>query len=99
MAKQLTKQNFEQEVIRAEGKVLVDFWAPWCAPCRMQAPVVDKMAEDGYHMAKVNIDEEMELASQYKVMTIPTLIVFKDGQEIERFEGVQSRNVLEASMN
>lgn len=98
MAKQLTKQNFEQEVLRADGTVLVDFWAPWCGPCRIQGPVIDKMAEDGYNVAKVNIDEELELADQYKVMTIPTLLIFKEGKETARMEGVQTRTMLENAM-
>ena len=79
--KELTKQNFDKEVLNAEGgSVLVDFWAPWCGPCRMQGPVVEKLAEGGYSVAKVNIDEQPELAEQYRVMSIPTLIVFKNGK-------------------
>lgn len=96
MTKHLTSQAFQEEVLKAEAgkKVLVDFWAPWCGPCKMMGPVVDKLAEEGYSVGKVDIDEEMELASKYQVMTIPTLIVFKDGEEVERMVGLQSKQRL-----
>lgn len=100
MVKQLTRENFQKEAISAsEGKaVLVDFWAPWCGPCRMQGPIVEEMAEAGFMVGKVNIDEESDLASQYRVMSIPTLIIFKNGKEAGRMVGVQSRQALEAAM-
>ena len=94
MAKKFTAQNFETEVLQAKGPVLVDFWATWCMPCRMQGPAVEKLAEEGYNAGKLNVDEEQELAALYRVMSIPTLIVFKDGQEVDRMVGVQSRDVL-----
>lgn len=94
MAKKFTVQNFETEVLQAKGPVLVDFWATWCMPCRMQGPAVEKLAEEGYNAGKLNVDEEQELAARYRVMSIPTLIVFKDGQEVDRMVGVQSRDVL-----
>lgn len=97
--KDLTQQNFNKEVLELkEGAILVDFWAPWCGPCRMQGPVVEKLAEAGYNVAKVNIDEESELAEQYRVMTIPTLMVFKDGAVKEQMVGVQSYQTLEQAM-
>ena len=101
MEKILTDKNFDEELknIGEGSPMLVDFWAPWCAPCRMQLPIVEKMAEEGYHVGKVNIDEQMGLAGRFGVMSIPTLIVFKDGKEQQRFVGVQSRQVLEDAMN
>ena len=101
MEKILTDKNFDEELknIGEGSPMLVDFWAPWCAPCRMQLPIVEKMAEEGYHVGKVNIDEQMGLAGRFGVMSIPTLIVFKDGKEQQRFVGVQSRQVLEDAID
>lgn len=84
----LTRDNFEKEV--AEGTVLVDFWAPWCMPCRMLSPVVDEVAEEatGVKVGKINVDEQESLAARFDVMSIPTLIVFKDGKEVRRSVGV-----------
>ncbi|MDO4291635.1 MAG: thioredoxin [Eubacteriales bacterium] len=98
MAKKFTAQNFENEVLKASGPVLVDFWASWCGPCRMQGPAVEKLAEEGYNAGKLNVDEEEELAARYHVMNIPTLILFKDGKEQERMVGVQSKELLESKL-
>ena len=87
----ITKENFTPEVIQAKGTVLVDFWAPWCGPCRMLSPLVDQIAEeakDRLKVGKINIDEQPELAERFEVMTIPTLMVFKDGQIIDQSVGV-----------
>lgn len=86
----LTRDNFEKEVLENKGTVLVDFWAPWCMPCRMLSPVVDAVSEEGTDakIAKVNVDEQESLAARYDVMSIPTLIVFKDGKEVTRSVGV-----------
>ena len=88
MAHIVTDKTFEAET--AEGLVLVDFWATWCGPCRMLSPVVDEVSEEvgGVVVGKVNIDEQQDLASRYQVMTIPTLIVFRNGQEADRSVGV-----------
>ncbi|MBQ3900621.1 MAG: thioredoxin [Clostridia bacterium] len=93
----LTKDNFENEALKAEGKVLIDFWAPWCGPCRMMSPVVDEIAEEltDVKVGKVNVDEEPELAMKYGVMSIPTLIVLENGQVINKSMGaVPKENVL-----
>lgn len=83
--------NFEAEVLKADKPVLVDFWATWCMPCRMLAPVIEEVAEETEDRAivgKINVDEEMELARKYRVASIPTLIVFENGQEVRRSVGV-----------
>lgn len=93
----VTKQNFEQEILNSDKPALVDFWAPWCMPCRMIAPIVEEIAEEVQGKAvvgKVNVDEEGELAMQFGVASIPTLIVFKGGKEVKRVVGVQSKAAL-----
>lgn len=92
----ITKENFEQEVLRADKPVLVDFWAVWCGPCRMVAPVVEEIAAENPDIVvgKVNVDEQPELAQKYGVMSIPTLIVFKDGQAINQTVGARSKSAL-----
>ena len=90
----LTEENFEQEVDCAQVPVLVDFWASWCGPCRMIAPYVEKIAKeyDGrIAVAKVNIDEEPDLAAAYQVMSIPTLMVFKNGVKADRLVGANAQ--------
>lgn len=77
----LTKDNFDEEVLQASGTVLVDFWAPWCGPCKMLAPIIADIAagEPDIKVGKVNVDDELELAERFQVSSIPTLLVFKDG--------------------
>ena len=87
--KTITVDNFEKEVLQAKGKVLLDFWASWCGPCRMLSPLVDEVAEEvtGIKVGKVNCDDESEIARKYKIFSIPCLIVFKDGKEVNRSVG------------
>ncbi|RKJ02910.1 thioredoxin [bacterium D16-54] len=98
MEKKFTTANFEDEVLKAEKPVLVDFYADWCGPCRMMAPVVEKLAEEMAGEAvigKLNVDDCEEIAMKYGVMNIPTIILFKNGQEINRVIGAQTKEVLE----
>ncbi|AJY74587.1 thioredoxin [Paenibacillus beijingensis] len=99
MAVALTKDNFTQSV--ESGVSLVDFWAPWCGPCKMQLPIVEELStelEGQATIAKINVDEEPELASQFGVMSIPTLILFKDGQPVDKMVGVQSKDALKTKI-
>ena len=88
----ITLENFEAEVIKSDKPVLVDFWAPWCGPCRMLSPVVDEIAEEktDIKVGKVNVDEQEELAVRFGIMSIPTLIVFKNGEVVKKTMGVHS---------
>ncbi len=92
----LTTENFEEEVLNAKEPVLVDFWATWCGPCQTMGPVVDELAQEltDVKVGKVNVDEQMVLAREYKVMSIPTFLVFKDGKVAERTLGVQEKSEL-----
>lgn len=96
----VTAANFEKEVLQAKQTVLVDFWASWCGPCKMVAPVIDQIAaeHEDIKVCKVNVDEEASLAMDYKVMSIPTLIVFKDGQAANQSVGVQSKSDIEGML-
>ena len=93
----LNNDNFKAEVLDAKGLVLVDFWATWCGPCQTMGPVVDELAQEltDVKVGKVNVDEQMALAREYKVMSIPTFLVFKDGKVAERTLGVQEKSELE----
>lgn len=93
----LTSENFENEVINSQSAVLVDFWASWCGPCRMLAPIVDEEASKHPEIkfGKVNVDEEAALAAKFNIMTIPTLIVFKNGKAIAKSIGLIDSNKLE----
>ena len=98
MEKKFTTENFDAEVLKADKPVLVDFYADWCGPCKMMAPVVEKLAQDFEGTAvvgKLNVDENEEIAMRYGVMTIPTLIVFKNGEVLKKTVGVQSREDVE----
>lgn len=92
----LTTSNFDAEVTEYKGKVLVDFWASWCPPCKMLSPVVDEVAEEAtdVKVCKINVDEQPELAMKFKVASIPTLIVFTDGVEVNRSLGFIPKNAV-----
>jgi thioredoxin 1 len=92
----LIAENFEQEVLKSDIPVLVDFWAPWCMPCRMLSPVIDDIAKDAtnFKVGKINVDEQGELAQQYGIMSIPTLIIFRDGKVANQTMGVQPKQAI-----
>lgn len=97
-AKELTQDNFQADVLDVKDKpVLVDFWAPWCGPCQMQGPIIDELAGevgDKAVVGKVNVDDNQDLAGKYGIMSIPALIVFKDGEVVENMVGVHQKDDL-----
>ena len=97
----ITKDNFENEVLQSPVPVLLDFWASWCGPCRMLSPIVDEVADErsDIKVGKVNVDEQPELAGQFKVMGIPTMVVFKDGAEVNRIVGFRPRRDIAAAID
>lgn len=97
----ITKENFESEVINSDKTVLVDFWASWCGPCKMIGPIVEEVSEEvtDAKICKVNVDEQPDLASRFKVMSIPTLIVFKDGKEVKKSTGLISKSEILELLN
>ncbi|MDL2250838.1 thioredoxin [Lachnospiraceae bacterium OttesenSCG-928-J05] len=92
----LTKDNFEAEVLKSDKPVLVDFWATWCGPCQMVGPILDELGEEvtDAKICKVNVDEQPELAKEYRVMSIPTMIVFKNGEVAKREVGAKSKDAI-----
>ncbi len=93
----ITKDNFETEVMKSDSPVLIDFWASWCGPCKMMGPVVDQIAEEnaGIKVGKINIDEQPELAQKYGVMSIPTLVLFQNGERKDTSVGLVPKESIE----
>ena len=97
----ITRDSFEESVLKSDKPVLVDFYADWCGPCKMLSPVVEQIAEesDAYRVCKVNVDEAMDIAAEYGVVSIPTLVVFKNGEASARTVGVQSKQAILQMLN
>ena len=98
---EFTDQNFDQEVVKNDLPVLVDFWAPWCGPCQMMGPIIDELAkelEGKIKVGKVNVDENQEISAKYEIMSIPALKVFKGGQVVKEFVGVQNKMILKSEL-
>ena len=97
----VTIENFQNEVIESEKTVLVDFWAPWCGPCRNLSPVIDEIAEErtDIKVGKINVDDNKDLARKFKVMAIPTVLVFRNGEEVNRSVGPENKEEVLALLN
>ena len=97
----ITKENFRTEVLEAKETVLIDFWASWCGPCKMIGPIIDQIADErsDIKVGKINVDEEQELAVQFKVMSIPTLLVFKDGKVVNQSLGAKPKAAILAMLD
>lgn len=102
MEKKFTSEDFETEVLKSEIPVMVDFYADWCGPCKMMTPIVDELAsefEGKIKVGKIDIDENSDIALKYGVMSIPTLIIFKDGQVVRKEVGMQTKKLLVSDLN
>lgn len=93
----VTRENFEEEVLKADKKVLVDFYADWCGPCKMLAPIVEEVASEHENLkvVRINVDNEESIAMNYQIMSIPTLVLIKDGKEVDRVVGAVQKKVIE----
>lgn len=89
----VSKENFEEEVLKSSKTTIIDFYADWCGPCKMMSPIIDNIAEDdNLKVGKVNVDDDQELAIKYDIMSIPTVLIFKNGELVNRFIGVHDKN-------
>lgn len=101
MAIKFTDQNFDREVLKSDKPALVDFWAPWCGPCRVMGPVIEELAketEGKFKIGKMNVDEHPETASKYEIMSIPAVKIFKGGKVVKEFVGVQNKDALREAL-
>jgi thioredoxin 1 len=99
---ELTNANFEKEALKGDKPALVDFWAPWCMPCKIIAPALEKVAGEmkgKINVFKLNVDESPDVATDFSIFNIPTLVIFKDGKEVSRMVGVNSKEAIEAKIN
>jgi len=97
MVKEFTDQNFEEEVLKSDVPALVDFWAPWCGPCQMMGPIIDELAKefgDKAKVGKLNVEDNKDMSSQYGIMSIPAIKIFKNGEVVKEFVGVQNKETL-----
>jgi thioredoxin 1 len=102
MVNEVTDRNFEEEALKSELPVLVDFWAPWCGPCNMVSPVVEKLSDDyngKFKFCKMNVDEARATASKYGIMSIPTLMFFKDGQKVDQIIGALPESAIKLKID
>ncbi len=101
MAVHVNKDNFEAEIKASKIPVVADFWAAWCGPCRMIAPVIDELSKEmaNVKFVKINVDEEQELAANFGIMSIPTIIIFKNGKEIDRIRGFSPKEHMKKTIN
>lgn len=97
----ITNKNFKEEVLDSEKPVIIDFYADWCMPCKMMTPIIDNIAEENNNIkvAKINVDDAQEIAAKYNIMSIPTIIIFKEGKEYKKFIGVTSKESILNSLN
>ncbi len=101
MALEITDKNFDEEIIKSDKPALVDFWAPWCGPCQIMGPIIDELSKemgDKVKIGKVNVDENAAIAGKFSIMSIPSIVIFKDGKAVKNLIGVQSKDTLKEEL-